>query len=126
MLLLEPTSSTSVAEALYQAMNTSHSPYVESRPEPHLPLRKASAQRLQQQTYKRRSGITPTSHGFNPSPVDPSPYIDNVSASSEHAFAGRDERHRRPFRMPPGVQAMRDEPDMRANYAEPPSSSSTV
>ena len=126
MLSLEP--SISVAEALYQAMNTPHSPYVESRPEPHLPLRKASAQRLQQQTYKRRSGpiFTPTSHGFNPSPVDPSPYIDNISASSEHAFAGRDERHKRPFRMPPGVQAMRDEPDMRTQYAEPPSSSSTV
>jgi hypothetical protein len=126
MLSLEPSSS--VAEALYQAMNTPHSPYVDSRPEPHLPLRKASAQRLQQQTYKRRSGpiFTPTSHGFNPSPVDPSPYIDNISASSEHAFAGRDERQKRPFRMPPGVQAMRDEPDMRTQYSEPPSSSSTV
>jgi hypothetical protein len=122
-MLLEP--SISVAEALYQAMNTPHSPYVESRPEPHLPLRKASAQRLQQ---KRRSGpiYTPTSHGFNPSPVEPVPHIDNISASSEHAFAGRDARGKRPFRMPPGVQAMRDEPDMRTQYPEPPSSSSTV
>ena len=126
MLSLEPSSSSSVAEALYQAMNTPHSPYVESRPEPHLPLRKASAQRLQQQSYKRRSGPIFDSHGFNPSPVDPSPYIDNVSASSEHAFAGRDERHKRPFRMPPGVQAMRDQPDMRTQQPEPPSSSSTV
>jgi hypothetical protein len=122
-MLLEP--SISVAEALYLAMNTPHSPYVESRPEPHLPLRKASAQRLQQ---KRRSGpiYTPTSHGFNPSPVEPVPHIDNISASSEHAFAGRDARGKRPFRMPPGVQAMRDEPDMRAQYPGPPSSSSTV
>jgi hypothetical protein len=28
--------------------------------------------------------------------------------------------------MPPGVQAMRDEPDMRMQYSEPPSSSSTI
>jgi hypothetical protein len=124
-MLLEPSSP--VAEALCQAMNTPHSPYVESRPEPHLPLRKASAQRLQQQS-KRRSGpiFTPTDHGFNPSPVEPLPHIDNISASSEHAFAGRDARARRPFRMPPGVLAIRDEPDMRTNYSEPPSSSSTA
>ncbi|KAM0720848.1 hypothetical protein Q7P37_003133 [Cladosporium fusiforme] len=123
-----------LAAALEQAMNTPHSPFVESpsdlpAPEPHLPLRKASAQRLQQQNSRRsatRPLITPTSHGFNPSPVEPLPHIDNVSASSEHAFAGRDERAKRPFRMPPGVQAMRDEPDMRMQQSEPPSSSSTI
>ena len=125
MLLLEP--SPTLAEALSQAMNTTNPPYRVDSPEPHLPLRKASAQRLQQQS-KRRSGpiFTPTSHGFNPSPVEPVPHIDNISASSEHAFAGRDDRNKRPFRMPPGVQAMRDEPDMRTHQPEPPSSSSTI
>lgn len=129
----EASSSPSVAAALYQAMNTPHSPFVESpsalpAPEPHLPLRKASAQRLQQQQGPRRSRplFTPTSHGFNPSPVEPLPHIDNISASSEHAFAGRDARGKRPFRMPPGVEAMRETPDMRAQQPEPPSSSSTI
>jgi len=114
----------STPKALYQAMRALQSPASEI-PEPHLPLRKASAQRLQQQT-KRRSGILFAPAGINPPAVEPLPYIDNVSASSEHAFAGRDGRERRPFRMPPGVQAMRDQPDMRMQYSEPPSSSSTV
>ena len=108
---------------LVQAMPTSHSPFDLPPPEPHLPLRKASAQRLQS---KRRSGILFAPAGINPPAVEPLPYIDNVSASSEHAFAGRDGRERRPFRMPPGVQALRDEPDMRMQYSEPPSSSSTI
>jgi hypothetical protein len=103
----------------------SHAPFSDlPAPAPHLPLRKASVQRLQQS--KRRSGILFAPAGINPPAVEPLPYIDNVSASSEHAFAGRDGRERRPFRMPPGVQAMRDEPDMRMQYSEPPSSSSTI
>ncbi|KAK4570535.1 hypothetical protein LTR86_002615 [Recurvomyces mirabilis] len=81
-------------------------------PEPHLPLRKASAQRLQQ-----RHAPTPIfahSHhqvrGFNPSTVQPLPHIDAVSASSEHAFAGRDVR--RPSKLPLGSLVLRQGQDL--------------
>lgn len=79
-------------------------------PDPHLPLRRASSQRLQ---ARRQGGPRPLfaatqNHlkGFNPSPVEPVPQIDNVTASSEHAFAGRDERLKRPFKPPLGVQVL--------------------
>ncbi|GAB7363096.1 hypothetical protein MBLNU230_g3387t1 [Neophaeotheca triangularis] len=82
-------------------------------PEPHLPLRKASAQRLQQE---RRAGprplFAPKQHqvrGFNPSPVRPEPYLDNVAASTEHAFAGREEQGKRPFKPPLGGEAIQFE-----------------
>ncbi|KAF1826013.1 uncharacterized protein K489DRAFT_103764 [Dissoconium aciculare CBS 342.82] len=103
-----------IAEAIKEAMDTSQlmKPRSRSRPRPtidspqdiptpeaHLPLRKASAQRLQ----TRKGGVPRplfAPSGIRPSPVQPLPYIDNVTASSEHAFAGRDVR--RPFKPPLG------------------------
>ncbi|QIW95123.1 hypothetical protein AMS68_000641 [Peltaster fructicola] len=84
-----------------------------SRPEPHLPLRRASSQRLHFYHQGPRPLFTSQRNnvrGFNPSPVTPTPQINNVTASSEHAFAGRDERHKIPFRPPLGVQAMQRSP----------------
>lgn len=127
----------SVPEAILEAMNTPFAPNIQTprdlpAPEPHLPLRKASAQRLQQQSHARRGApkplFAPEEHqvrGFNPSPVKPLPHIDNITASSEHAFAGRDERVRRPFRMPVGMQAMGYEQKPRQQHAVRPETSHT-
>lgn len=107
----------SVEEAIQEAMNTSQ--WTGSRPrttqaatEPHLPLRKASAHKLR----ARHGGPQPLfapSHqqvrGFNPASVEPTPLVANVTASSEHAFAGRDMR--RPSKLPLGVRAMRQRPE---------------
>ncbi|WPH01918.1 Hypothetical protein R9X50_00477200 [Acrodontium crateriforme] len=54
--------------------------------------------------------------GFNPSPVEPQPRIDKFTASSEHAFAGRDVR--RPTKLPLGVQALRNGHDQKTQYVE--------
>ena len=107
----EPQADLSVAEAIYEAMQTSASP--PPLPEPHLPLRKASVKKLQQQGS--RTAPTPLwalaeNHklrGFSPSPVQALPEVNDVQASSEHAFAGREERGKRPFKPPLGVLAMR-------------------
>lgn len=68
-------------------------------PQPHLPLRKASASRLQQQARKGAvpKALFPTHNpqlrGFSPaSHHPPSPHIDHIQASDEHAFAGREAR----------------------------------
>ena len=100
-------------------------------PEPHLPLRKASAQKLQQ---ARRAAPTPLwanqqhqVRGFNPSPVQALPQLSSDSASSEHAFAGRDENRKKQFKPPLGVVAMKHglQDGQRTQYAEGPSSSET-
>ncbi|KAK5169624.1 uncharacterized protein LTR77_005601 [Saxophila tyrrhenica] len=103
-----------VAAALREVMETPAVP-TSSRtfPEPHLPLRRASARTLQQQQQaKQRGAPTPLwverqqgVRGFSPSPVQAMPRVDNVQASSEHAFAGREEGRRR-FRPPLGVGNM--------------------
>jgi TBC1 domain family member 6 len=104
-----------VEEAIREAMETpstsTAAPVSTQLPPPHLPLRKASAHRLQQQAKK--STPTPlwaaTQHqvrGFNPSPVQATPHVDNIQASSEHAFAGRDGQRKRAFRPPLHVQEM--------------------
>ena len=125
-----------VTAAIYEAMNspqvTSYRPDFEasrnaSLPEPHLPLRKASAQRLQERRHVPQPLFAPSPadaqhqvQGFRPSPVEPLPCIDSVTASNEHAFAGRDGQARRPFNLPLGVQAMRHglEQQQRAQYTE--------
>ena len=88
-----------------------------------MPLRKASAHAL-----RSRHAPTPLfafSHhqvrGFKPSPVEPVPQIDVVTASSEHAFAGRDVR--RPSKLPLGTLAMKHDQGDRSNYPERHSSS---
>ena len=80
-------------------------------PEPHLPLRKASAARR----FKEAKRAAPTPlftpsepepRGFlPPTPAQLLPRIENLTASNEHAFAGRDEK--RPFKPPMGVLAMK-------------------
>ena len=111
-----PDSTLSVADAIREAMNTSprkpstgsiESPQDIPAPEPHLPLRKASTHRLQARTSPAPQPLFTSSQqqqvrGFNPSPVShTSPHIDSVTASSEHAFAGR--APHRPFKPPLGV-----------------------
>lgn len=97
----------SVEEAILEAMNTFQGPgsYESSRslPEPHVPLRKASAQRLRTKHGPKPLFAPSQEHqlrGFNPRPVQPLPHIDNTPASSEHAFAGRDIRQ--PSKLPLG------------------------
>lgn len=126
----------SVAEAIREAMESTSShgrEYPPQRPstlrdlpatEPHLPLRKAEPKRL----HAPRPLWTNSQHqvrGFNPSPVQAVPHIDNVTASNEHAFAGRDDSRRRPFKPPLGVQVMKhgQETQPGTQYAERPGSS---
>lgn len=116
----QPEHTLSVAEAIKEAMDDGPPPHFASRvetphdlpaPEPHLPLRKSSvAHRMQSRKGSiPRPIFTPAQQkenvrgvrGFNPSPVLPSPRIENVTASSEHAFAGREPR--RPFKNAMGV-----------------------
>nr|POF13306.1 gtpase-activating protein gyp3 [Quercus suber] len=78
-------------------------------PQPHLPLRKASAQRLHSRRGAPKPLFVPAQHhqvrGFSPSSVQPPPRVADVTASTEHAFAGRDTR--RAAKLPLGGQAMR-------------------
>ncbi|KAK1823845.1 hypothetical protein LTR12_001801 [Friedmanniomyces endolithicus] len=104
-------SSLSVTEGIAEAMDTPQGLHYDSTrtiPEPHLPLRKASAQRLKSK-HAPTPLFAPSQHhqvrGFNPSPVQPLPRIDATTASSEHAFAGRDAR--RPSKLPLGSLVMR-------------------
>lgn len=136
----EPEHSLSVAEAIREAMNESTTtspvrsrstrrgrPSVESprdlpAPEPHLPLRKASAHsRLQSRKGPVPKPLfAPTQdhtrvRGFNPSPVQPPlPQLENVTASDEHAFAGREAR--RAFR--PAVGVLENQQQTILQYAE--------
>ncbi|TKA70428.1 hypothetical protein B0A55_07886 [Friedmanniomyces simplex] len=103
--------SLSVTEGIAEAMGTPQGLHYETTrtiPEPHLPLRKASAQRLKSK-HAPTPLFAPSHHhqvrGFNPSPVQALPHIDAVTASSEHAFAGRDAR--RPSKLPLGSLVMR-------------------
>ncbi|KAK3117074.1 hypothetical protein LTR53_001879, partial [Teratosphaeriaceae sp. CCFEE 6253] len=116
--------SLSVTERIAEAMNTPQTvQYRPTRaiPEPHLPLRKASAQRL-----KSKHAPTPlfaqSQHhqvrGFNPSPAELLPHIDAVTASSEHAFAGRDAR--RPSKLPLGSLVMRQGQGQTVPYQDVP------
>lgn len=126
-----------------EAMTTPSSPNLEATtqlrpPQPHLPLRRASTQRLHSHRSGPRPFFTPQHHqlrGFNPSPVvEPLPHIDHITASSEHAFAGRDERGKRPFRPPLDVQTLqhgqeqrrrrvdRSAPNSAVEQRQPPSS----
>lgn len=104
----------SVADAIREAMETPRSrpatPPSIAAPKPHLPLRKASADKL----HARRPPPIPIfAHkgqelrGFNPSPspVQAVPQVDNITASSEHAFAAKDEK-KKPFRPPLGAYAV--------------------
>ena len=123
----------SVAEAISEAMDTSQAPRTTigtlrdlPPPEPHLPLRKASAQRLQSRRSAPRPLWTSSEHqvrGFNPSTVQAMPHVVNVNASNEHAFAGKDESRRRPFKPPLGVQAMRQGQEAGTQHDSRPSSS---
>lgn len=103
----QPEHTLSVAEALQEAMDDgaaydrpeqprtmgSFSPRDMPAPEPHLPLRKSSAaNRMQARKGPIPKPIfAPTHHhqvqGFGPSPVQPVPCIDQVQASSVHAFS---------------------------------------
>ncbi|KAK3705395.1 hypothetical protein LTR37_013368 [Vermiconidia calcicola] len=98
--------SLSVAEAIDEAMNTPVTtsgpmpPHHRALPAPHLPLRKSSPKPHALWAPKHQV------RGFNPSPAQALPHIDNVTASNEHAFAGRDDTRKRPFKPPLGVQPM--------------------
>ncbi|KAM3421092.1 hypothetical protein BST61_g1506 [Cercospora zeina] len=121
----QPEHSLSVAEALQEAMGEQHahraavhdapdqprsmaqmalrSPRDVPSPEPHLPLRKSSAaNRMQARKGPIPHPIVLPSHdhhqlrGFGPRPVQPMPHVNDVQASSEHAFAGREQR--RPYK----------------------------
>lgn len=79
-------------------------------PKPHLPLRKASAEKLQS---RRPPPIPIFAHGqqlrgFNPSPspAQATPQVDNINASSEHAFAPKEDK-KKPFRPPLGAYAVK-------------------
>ena len=122
----------SVAELIREAMETSYQarrPSIETpgdlpSPLPHLPLRKASVKKLQRKRSAPRPLWAAPQHqvrGFNPSPVQAVPHIDNVTASSEHAFAGKDENRRRPFKPPLGVQVIKQGYETQTQYAERPS-----
>jgi TBC1 domain family member 6 len=132
----------SVEEAIREAMNTPqarphksrHAPPVQdatsrSLPEPHLPLRKASPQKLRSK-YAPKPLFAPSQRGvprgFHPRPVEPLPRIAAVTASTEHAFAARDSR--RPSKLPLGSIALRHGHEERERqYAEArPSSSMTT
>src|ERR1700753_4123107 len=110
--------SLSVADAVREVMeSTASSAASVSRPrdlptagQPHLPLRKASARKLQ---HEKRPTPTPVwvpaqqqVRGLNPGPVQALPHMANVTASSEHAFAGRNENQKKPFKPPLGVEAL--------------------
>lgn len=125
----QPEHTLSVADAIKEAMDDplpsitqththpypQHASRVETprdlpAPEPHLPLRKSSAaSRMQSRKGSIPKPIfTPAqtenvrvARGFNPSPVLPSPRINDVTASSEHAFAAREPR--RPFKNAVGM-----------------------
>ena len=108
----QPEHSLSVAEALREAMDETATydhpgqprtmevqiPRDMPAPEPHLPLRKSSAaNRMQTRKGTIPKPIFAPTHnhqvrGFGPSPVQPVPYVNDVQASSEHAFAGREQR----------------------------------
>ncbi|GIZ37710.1 hypothetical protein CKM354_000114900 [Cercospora kikuchii] len=114
----QPEHSMAVAEALKEAMGDNNaamhdapdqprsmalrSPRDVPSPEPHLPLRKSSAaNRMQARKGPIPHPIFLPSHnhqlrGFGPSPVQPMPHVNDVQASSEHAFAGREQR--RPYK----------------------------
>ena len=108
----------SVEEAMFEAMNSSQQrPSIEtSRPQPHLPLRKASAQKLQARRHAPQPLFAPSLRGFNPVAVQPLPHIDAVTASTEHAFAGRDAR--KPSKLPLGSLALRHGQEQRIHRAE--------
>lgn len=140
----EPEHTLSVAEAIKEAMDTTSPPRRskslrrgrlngEPLPEPHLPLRKASAHGRMQS----RKGSVPKPlfappppsmmsnaqqnhlhqlRGFNPSPVQPPvPHVDSFTASSEHAFAGREPR--RQFK--PALDVLEDQQQQTVlQYAE--------
>lgn len=119
----------SVAEAMETPQSrgsTVETPQDLPAPKPHLPLRKASAEKLQ---GKRPPPIPIFAHsgqqlrGFNPSPVHAQPKIDNVTASSEHAFAGKDESKKKPFKPPLGVLAMGREKEHQTPSTEEAASS---
>lgn len=109
-----------MAEAIKEAMST---PQARDLPGPHVPLRKASAQR-RRSTHAPQPLFAPSHHqvrGFNPSPVRALPHIDAVTASSEHAFAGRDVR--RPSKLPLGSLVLRQGQEGQSHHPEWPSSS---
>ncbi|KXL44436.1 hypothetical protein M433DRAFT_155647 [Acidomyces richmondensis BFW] len=100
----------SVEEAIWEAMSTPQQRHVEPTrglPQPHLPLRKASASRLRSK-YAPKPILGSSHHivrGFQPRTVEAStPQIDTLTASSEHAFAARDAR--RPSQLPLGSLAL--------------------
>lgn len=111
----------SVAEQIAEAMNTPAHPPPHQRPTttrdlppPHLPLRESSAQALRSrhaptpifappQQQRQQQQHYHTVRGFTPSPAAAAPQVASVTASSEHAFAGR--RHRRPSKLPLGSVA---------------------
>ncbi|CAK4030503.1 Hypothetical predicted protein [Lecanosticta acicola] len=140
----EPEHHLSVAEAIREAMNESAQvlplrsrpmrrggprgrPTVQSprdlpAPEPHLPLRKASAHsRLQYGMGSVSKPLFAPTHdhsrvrGFNPTPVQPPlPQLENITASDEHAFAGREAK--RPFR--PALGVLEHQQQTLLQYAE--------
>ncbi|CZT16499.1 uncharacterized protein RCC_02341 [Ramularia collo-cygni] len=90
-------------------------------PPPHLPLRKASASRLQLQARKGAvpKPLFPTHNhhlrGFTPfSHHPPAPHIDHVQASDEHAFAGRDTR--RHFQPAVGMLESQQDPSFQHQH----------
>ncbi|KAF2167164.1 hypothetical protein M409DRAFT_22592 [Zasmidium cellare ATCC 36951] len=138
----EPEHTLSVAEAIKEAMDTTSPPRRSKSlrrgrpsgelPEPHLPLRKASAHgRMQSRKGSvpkplfmppppRMSSVQQNHlhqlRGFNPSPVQPPmPHVDSFTASSEHAFAGREPR--RQFK--PALDVLEDQQQQTVlQYAE--------
>ncbi|OQO01387.1 hypothetical protein B0A48_12942 [Cryoendolithus antarcticus] len=85
-------------EALPEAMSTTTPPL----PQPHLPLRKASAQwrRAPRPIFTAEHDPMPHVRGFNPRTADPVTKLDPFSASSEHAYAARPERAKMVFKVP--------------------------
>lgn len=80
---------------------------------PYLPLRSTSL-RATRNTPKPLWTLSQRQlRGFNPQPVQAPPHVDNVTASNEHAFAGRDENRRRPFKPPLGVGHIPNGHDLR-------------
>ncbi|USW55535.1 Putative Rab-GTPase-TBC domain-containing protein [Septoria linicola] len=148
----QPEHTLSVAEALKEAMDETatydhrHPPEQQSgamgvqtpqdmpAPEAHLPLRKSSpASRMQSRKGSIPKPIFAPTHnhqvrGFGPSPVQPVPHVNEMQASSEHAFAGRDQR--RPYKPAIAVlesqqqvlQYTNDPPNASPNLYRPPSS----
>lgn len=89
-----------------------------SLPPPHLPLRKASASRLQARKGPVPKALFPTHNqqlrGFSPSSNIPSPHIDHIQASDEHAFAGREAR--RAFMPAVGMLESQHQPQQQYQY----------